>query len=179
MAWAQLAARFGVRVMIGGVATDATPSDWRAGVHGGLSGTVAWMAPPDMLAAAGMRDRGRLFSPIAMLLDTEVFDLIRQIPLGFDVDEETLAVGVIDEVGPAEHFLGEQHTLRHFRETWTSRFMDTSTWEAWEELGRLAPPEHAAATARELLDSVEPAPLPASVDHRIREVIAEHERDKG
>ena len=118
-----------------------------------------------------------MFSPIGMLLDAELFDLVRRIPLGFDVDDEALAVNVIDEVGPAEHFLGEQHTLRHFRETWTSRFMDTNTWEAWEAAGRPEPPEHASGYLRELLGSHQPAPLPATAEERIREVIAGHERD--
>jgi trimethylamine--corrinoid protein Co-methyltransferase len=113
-----------------------------------------------------------------MLLDTELFDLVRQIPLGFDVDDEALAVEVIDEVGPGEHFLGEQHTLHHFRQTWMSRFMDTSTWEAWEAAGRPEPPVHAAERTRQLLATHEPAPLPAGVEHEISEVIARHADDR-
>jgi trimethylamine---corrinoid protein Co-methyltransferase len=81
-------------------------------------------------------------------------------------------------VGPAEHFLGEQHTLHHFRETWTSRFMDTSTWEAWEEAGRPEAPDHAREQARETLASHVAAPLEPEVAARIEEVIAEHVRDR-
>jgi trimethylamine--corrinoid protein Co-methyltransferase len=179
MAFVQVARRLGLRAQIGAFATDAKASDWQAGMDGGLSATSAWMSPPDVLAAAGLRDGGRLFSPIAMLLDTELFDLVRQVPLGFDVDDEALAVDVIDEVGPGEHFLGEQHTLRHFRETWMARFMDTNTWEAWEVAGRPEPPEHAAVRAHELLASSHPVPLSDAAEERIREVIADHEHGEG
>jgi trimethylamine--corrinoid protein Co-methyltransferase len=179
MAWVQLARRLGLPVQLGGFATGAKSSDWQAGMDGGLSGTGIWMSGPDLLAAAGLRDGGRLFSPIAMLLDTELFDLIRQIPLGFQVDEEALALEVIEKVGPGGHFLGEPHTLRHMREAWMSRFMDKDSWEAWEEAGRPEPPKHAAEHARELLATHEPTPLPSAAEERILEVIAEHERRHG
>lgn len=179
MAWVQLARRLGLGAYVGAFATGSRSSDWQAGMEGGLSGTASWMAAPDLLAAAGLRDGGRVFSPVATLLDTELFDLIRRIPLGFEVDEETLALDVIEEVGPGGHFLGEQHTLRHMREAWMSRFMDKNAWEVWEEKGRSGPPDHAAEHARELLASHEPTPPPPAAEERIREVIAEHERDRG
>ena len=179
MAWVQMARRVGLPSHLGAFATGAKSSDWQAGMEGGLSGTACWMTGPDLLAAAGLRDGGRVFSPVAMLLDTELFDLVRQIPLGFEVDEEALAVEVIEKVGPGEHFLGEPHTLRHMREAWMSRFMDTDSWEAWEEAGRPQPPERAHARALELLASHEPTPLEPAAEERIREVIAEHERDHG
>jgi len=98
---------------------------------------------------------------------------------GFDVDEETLALEVIEKVGPGEHFLGERHTLRHMREAWTSRYMDKDTWEAWEEAETPQPPERAHDRASELLDTHEPSALPTEAEQRIREVIAEHERPVG
>ncbi len=178
MAWVQLARRLGLPAHLGAFATGSKSSDWQAGMEGGLSGTACWMTGPDLLAAAGLRNGGRVFSAIAMLLDAELFDLVRQIPLGFEVNEETLALEVIEKVGPGEHFLGEPHTIRHMRESWTSHFMDTDTWEAWEEAGKPQPPERAHARALELLASHEPMPLPPAVEERIREVIAEHERDR-
>jgi len=177
MAWVQLARLVGLPAHLGAFATGSKSSDWQAGMEGGLSATASWMTGPDLLAAAGLRNGGRVFSSIAMLLDAELFDLVRQVPLGFEVDEETLALEVIEEVGPGEHFLGEPHTLRHMREAWTSRYMDKDSWEGWEEAGRPQPPERARARALELLASHEPTPLPAAVEDRIREVIAEHERD--
>jgi trimethylamine--corrinoid protein Co-methyltransferase len=143
----------------------------------GLSSFTSWLAGADMLSAAGMLHGGRVFSPAEMLLDTELFDLVRTISLGFEVDEETLAVEVIEKVGPGEHFLGEAHTRRHMREAWTARFMNKDTWEAWEETGRPEPRDRARERALELMASHEPVPLASGVEERILEVIAEHERD--
>lgn len=177
MAWTQLAHRLGVPAYVGGATSGAKSSDWQAGMEDGLAATATWMTGPDVRAGAGLRDGGRLFSPVAMLLDAEVFDLVRRIPLGFAVDDDTLALEVIEKVGPGEHFLGEPHTVRHMREAWRARFMDTEPWEAWEEAGRPQPPERARARALEVLASHEPTPLPSQVRERIEEVIAEHARD--
>jgi trimethylamine--corrinoid protein Co-methyltransferase len=171
MAWVQLAEDLRIRSQLAAFPTRAAGSDWRAGVEGGLAATAGWMSPPDVLAGAGQRADGRVSSLTALLLDAELFDLVRFIPPGFDVDDETLAVEVIADVGPAEHFLGEQHTLRHFREAWVSRCMDTNTWEAWEEAGRPEPPAHAADRVRELLASHEPPPLDPALTRAIEEAV--------
>lgn len=176
MAWVQVAGRLGLPCLVETFATGAPASDWQAGMEGGLGATAAWMAAPDVLAGAGLRGGGDLFSPVGLLLDTEAFDIVRPIPLGFAVDEDALAIGVIERVGPGGHYLGEPHTLRHMRETWASRFMDRSTWEAWEEAGRPEPPDHARERARALLAEHRPTPLPPEVEAAIREVIAAHER---
>jgi trimethylamine--corrinoid protein Co-methyltransferase len=175
-AWIELARAVGLPAHVGALATGSRSSDWQAGIENGMSATASWMTGPDLLAAAGMRDGGRVFSPIATLLDAELFDIVRQVPLGFAADDEALAVEVIEDVGPGGHFLGEAHTLRHMREAWMSRFMDTDTWEAWEEAGRPQPPERARAKTLELLETHQPLPLEPAVEDRIREVIADHER---
>jgi len=176
MASAELAHHRGLPVRVGTFATGAKTPDWQAGLEGGLSSFASWLSGADMLCTAGLLHGARVFSLAEMLLDTELFDLVRQIPLGFEMDEEALAVEVIEKVGPGEHFLGERHTIRHMREAWMSRFMGTDTWEAWEEAGRPEPPGRAAERALELLASHEPEPLAPGVEERIWEVIAEHER---
>ena len=59
-----------------------------------------------------------------------------------------------------------------------SRFMDTDIWEGWEERGRPEPPQSARAKALELLESHQPPRRGPPSRFRIREVIAEHVRDR-
>jgi trimethylamine--corrinoid protein Co-methyltransferase len=179
MAFVQAAHALGLPAAVEALATGSRASDWQAGMEGGLGATACWMAGPDLVLGAGLRDGGAAFSPVGLLLDTEAFDLVRPIPLGFPVDEEVLAVEVIEKVGPGGHFLAEPHTLRHMREAWSSRFMDRDTWEAWEERGRPEPPDHARERARELLAEERPSTLGPETEIRIEEVIAAHARRRG
>ena len=128
MAWIQLARRLGLP-RSGRRVRHRSEGIRLAGRDGGraLGDRVLDERDPTCSPRRGCCTAARVFSPAAMLLDTELFDLVRQVPLGFEVDEETLALEVIEKVGPGEHFLGEPHTLRHMREAWTSRFMDKDT----------------------------------------------------
>jgi trimethylamine--corrinoid protein Co-methyltransferase len=78
---------------------------------------------------------------------------------GVEVTEETLALDVIDQVGPGGHFLGEDHTLKHFRQNWVPKLLDRSTRGEWEAGGQLTLKDRAQAKVREILEQYQPAPL--------------------
>jgi hypothetical protein len=52
------------------------------------------------------------------------------------ITPETLALDVIDAVGPGGDFLGTDHTHDHFREVWYPRLFDRRMLEGWQEAGR-------------------------------------------
>ncbi len=61
----------------------------------------------------------------------------RHMGRGTRIDEETLAIDVIDEVGIGNNFLNHQHTFDHFREEiWQPRFFNRYIWEDWEQRGK-------------------------------------------
>ncbi len=55
---------------------------------------------------------------------------------GLPVNDETLALDVIDKVGPGGHYLHEDHTFDHFKEIWYSDLFDRSVFEVWLGLSR-------------------------------------------
>ena len=148
---------------------------WRAGSRRGRAG---WPAP-DLLAAAGLRARR---SGLLAGRDAARRRAVRPRP----TDPARLRRGRgrarprgDRDVGPAEHFLGEQHTLqplcarRGCRASWTR-----TPWEAWEEAGRPAAARarrRARPRDRSRPTSRRRSPPPPRT--RIEEVIAEHERD--
>ena len=67
-----------------------------------------------------------------LVMSDEIIGMVRRLQRGVRVDEETLAVDVIDAVGPGGHFLSQAHTLRHFRdEFWFPTLMDRKQYENW------------------------------------------------
>jgi len=71
-------------------------------------------------------------SPEAMVIDNEIVDYALRFAQGIEVNDDTLAVDVIDKAGPGGHYLGEKHTLKHFRERWMPR-LDVDSLETWEK----------------------------------------------
>ena len=103
-----------------------------------------------------------------MVLVNEILDMVRHYVQGIPVNEETLALDLIDQVGPGGHYLQEEHTLAHFREMWYSDLFDRSIYARWVEEGEKQWDERLHAQTRRAITHT-PAPLP-------EEMVAELDR---
>ena len=172
----QLARRYRLPVSVGTFAPGAKAPDWQAGLECGLSGMASLLAGADMLSGAGLLHGARVFALEEMVLDAEIFGLLRHFAGGPSVAPDDLAVEVIRAVGPAGNFLAEDHTIATMRRLWTPRLFDRGTWEDWEAAGRPTPRDRARQRVRALLEAHEPAPLPASATAELDRIVAEAER---
>ena len=109
-------------------------------------------------------------SPEATVIDNEIVDYALRFAQGIEVNDDTLAVDVIDKAGPGGHFLGEKHTLKHFRERWMPR-LDVDSLETWEKEGIKSLGELAHQKVKEILATHKPAPLPEDVDREITRIL--------
>ena len=178
-AFAQLARHYRLPASIGTFAPGAKAPDWQAGLENGLSGLVSLLAGADMLSGAGLLYAARVFALEEMVLDAEIFGLVRHLAGGIDVDDATLAVDVIGEVGPGGNFLAEDHTIAHMRDLWQPRLFDRGTWEDWEAGGRPGARDRARERARSLLASHVPVPLPDGVAGELDAIVAAFSREAG
>ena len=86
---------------------------------------------------------------------------------------ETLAVDVIEEVGPGGHFLLHDHTARSFRrEFFFPQLFDRYGVEVWQNQGSRRVDEVARDKVRQILAQGPWLALPASVEAAMDEVIA-------
>jgi trimethylamine--corrinoid protein Co-methyltransferase len=115
-------------------------------------------------------------SPEAMVIDNEIVDYALRFAQGIEVNEDTLAVDVIDKAGPGGHFLGEKHTLKHFRERWMPR-LDVDSLETWEKEGIKSLGELAHQKVKEILATHKPTPLPEDVDREISRILQRAEAE--
>ena len=72
-----------------------------------------------------------MISPEYMVLVNEVLHMVGQYMRGLDVSDEALALDIIDSVGPGNHYLMLEHTMKHFREAWYSQLFDRNRYDNW------------------------------------------------
>jgi trimethylamine--corrinoid protein Co-methyltransferase len=172
LAVAQLGRRYGIPVSLGVNGTGAKTQSWQGGAQGGLLMMgILGCGNVDLLGCAGSVDNSRVFSFPQVLLDCELFRVAAEMTRGFIVDAEHLAVSVIDEVGPGNHFLGSKHTRKHMRDNWHSKLFSSATWDEWEASGRKGAEDSALDRAREIVASYEPPPLPEDVDQELQRIV--------
>jgi trimethylamine:corrinoid methyltransferase-like protein len=70
----------------------------------------AMLVPGDMLTGIGSLYGDSVSSLTELMLGAVIFDIAARWAEGFRFDEEDFQVDTIDEVGPAGHFLDQEHT---------------------------------------------------------------------
>jgi trimethylamine--corrinoid protein Co-methyltransferase len=126
-----------------------------------------------VLHAAGWSDGGLTASFEQMVIDAEMLEMTARFFEGVPVDDERLALEVIGHVGAGGHFLGEEHTRRHFRsEFYYPALADTEAYDAWVKKG--AKDAYARATERwkKLLASYQEPTLDPGIDAALQEFMA-------
>ena len=60
--------------------------------------------------------------------------MVKRLMAGCQPDRESLALEMIDRVGPTGHFMEEAHTLENFRSaTWHPALFDRQALEPWQQ----------------------------------------------
>ncbi len=172
---AQMARHYRVPSNIGTFAPNAKDSNWHAGVENASSGAASIFAGADMMCGAGLLNGARIFSFEQLLMDCEIFEMLRRTAERIEVNEETLALDTIHSVGPGNHYMAEPHTFKHLREIWQPTVIDRSPYEKWLAEGRRDALENAHRRAAEILANHRPEVLTAEVKAGIDKIIAKYE----
>ncbi len=116
---------------------------------------------------------GSVFQLCAM---DEAIGYARRITRGIEVNDDTLAVSVIHDVGPNGHYLKEKHTRRHYKsEFWYPNLLDRQDFETWEMTGGLTMKDRTIARVRDILATHSPSPIKPETEKVIEKVLAQAE----
>ena len=107
-------------------------------------------------------DHGSLVSPAYMVLVNEILHNVNQFMNGVPVTDDTLAIDLIDRVGPGGHFLQEDHTMNHFRKVRYTKLIDRSVYDQWKEAGGKRFGDRLREITKETMDH-QPAPLSSDI----------------
>ncbi|NLE22302.1 MAG: hypothetical protein GX624_05940 [Actinobacteria bacterium] len=172
LASVQVAAHVGLPIVAGGLRTTSHEPDWQACQQDAFVAMTTTASGADVTGGAGLLGAAGAFSPQQLVMDTEVFSWNASIAAGIRVEDETIALDAIKQVGIGGNYLGHRHTRRHMKEVWRPRLLDRSMWDAWIASGREGAYEKATALARQLLAEHTPVPLGAEARGVIERIIA-------
>jgi trimethylamine--corrinoid protein Co-methyltransferase len=166
----ELADFYNVPLSMGSFATGAKEPNWQAGLENSLSTFMASASMADMLLGVGLLNGSTIWSFEQMIMDCEIFSIVRKMMDGIPVNDETLALDAIRETGPRGDFLTNDHTLRNMRGLWLGKLLDRrpySTWETKKDGAR----DWARDRAKAILAAHHPAPLEPKLEAELRKII--------
>ena len=162
---AELARHYGLPVFGTGGATDSKLVDAQTGAEYGTSLLVAALAGTNLIHDVGYLDSGLTGSLESIVLGAEQIRWVKRFLSGFKVSDDTLALDVTAQVGPAGDFLGHDHTIEYLRRTmWVPYVTDHVGYDSWAAAGAKDYAARAREHARRLIESHRPQAIDSSID---------------
>ena len=153
--------------------SDSKVVDGQCCFESALGILMAALAGVNVVSGPGMLASENCQSLEKLVIDDELCAMAYRLVEGIDVDEETLALEVIEKVGPGGHYLGERHTLKHFRR---ERYIPSDvvcrlSLDAWRKAGSKDIITRAKERVEKLLREHQPKPMPEERAEALKEVL--------
>lgn len=143
-----------------------------------MSTLLTALAGANIIYGVGMLELGITFSFEQFVMDNDIVKMVNKVVRGIDINDETLAVDVIKQVGAGGDFLMQEHTIKHMRTAQSSpRLMNRKMKHAWVETGSKSLTEVAREEAINILNNHKPEPLTADVASKLSSIIEAAEEE--
>jgi trimethylamine--corrinoid protein Co-methyltransferase len=157
--------------------SDAKTLDPEAGIESAFSCLAQALGGVNLIHDVGYLDLGMICSAEMLVMGDEVIGMVRRFIRGIEVNADTLARELIENVGPGGNFLQEEHTCQYFRkEHWIPTLMARQAYDAWEREGRKTMGDRVREKIRRILETHTVPPLSDSVLAELTRLKKEGER---
>ncbi len=127
---------YGFPVYINAGLTDSKRVDAQAGLEIGITLSMGLLAKADIFGHLGICGMDQAASLDMLLLQSEIISYVKNLNRDLIINEKSLALDVIEKVGPRGSFLETMHTLKNYRKAlWSPRLLNREDYPAWKEKG--------------------------------------------
>lgn len=157
--------------------SDSKVLDQQAAAEAAMSIMAAGLSGANLIHDVGYLESGLIGSHEMVVLSNELIGQVKHFISGVQVNDETLALDVIKEVGPGGNFLMNDHTARNFRKAfWLPKLMDRSRYDPWKADGAKTLGDRLRRRVAEILTTHTVEPLADDVNAGIDKIIAEADK---
>ncbi len=142
-----------------GIGSDSPVFDGQCMSEGALRSMLIGLSGADVLGAAGQLEVSTTISPVQLVIDNEVFGMLRRMISEMTFDDETMAWEDLLNVKPGGQFLTSDHTLRNCRDIWMPLNFDRLTRESWEQKEKESLIDRATEFCMDILRNKKPVTL--------------------
>lgn len=137
------------------------------------------MAGANVIYGLGMLEMGITFDLAQLVWDHELAGLMLYTLKGVPVNDTTLAVDVIKEMGIGKDYLSHATTFEHMRSQSQTDLVDRRMRDRWAELGSKDAYQRSREKTLKILEKYEPPQLSKEVLQKVRSIVVEAEKELG
>jgi trimethylamine--corrinoid protein Co-methyltransferase len=176
---AALARRLGVPFRSGGGLCSSKIPDAQAAYEAANTLQHAMLAGVNfMLHTAGWLEGGLTMSYEKFIMDLDQAGMMHAFLRGVDLSENGMGMEAIREVGPGQHHLGSNHTLKNYETAfYHSSVADNNSFEQWESEGAQDAVSRANSLCKEMLQRYQLPQIDPAIDEALLEFIAKRKAE--
>lgn len=139
--------------------SDAKLVDQQAAIDAALTIAVEAISGGQLIHDLGYLESGLTFSLAQLAICDEIVAWLKPFLKPVEINDETLALDLIDQLGPDGSFLNTAHTRKHYRERWYPNLIERFNFSQWEKKGGQTLAQRAADKVEAILATHQPVPL--------------------
>jgi trimethylamine--corrinoid protein Co-methyltransferase len=150
--------------------------DYQTGYEKSFSGLAAALAGVNVVSMHGGIYSELSWHPVQAVLDDDLAGMIGNFLEGATINEDTLALDVIANVGSSPgHYLGTQHTFDFWKsELYTPKSADRTSYDAWLKNGKKTTIDYAKERCEDIIANHKiSVPLTAHQDDALQRIMKE------
>jgi trimethylamine--corrinoid protein Co-methyltransferase len=167
----ELAHRYGLPIFGLTGCSDSKLPDEQAAAEAALSILLESLAGSQLAHDVGYLDSGMTNSIEQVVICDEIIAYTRHFLKEVDVDEDSLALDVIHEIGVDGDFISSKHTALHYRKDWYPKLFERRSYEGWKKAGGKTLRQRAQEKALHILENHQPQLLPPDVQQKLDQTI--------
>lgn len=130
--------------------------------------------------AAGWMEGGLTCSYEKFIIDVDNLQMVAEFLDPLVVDDDTLALEAVRDVGPGGHYFGTPHTQARYRDAFYAPLIsDWRNYESWAEAGRPTAYEKANRLWKDVLAQYSPPPLDPAIAEEIDAFVERRKAEGG
>lgn len=168
--------RYGVETWVMGGLSDSMIHDEQAGYERVMNMMLAALSGANGITVLGTLESCLTISQQQLVIDNEIAGAVRRCLRGIEVNDETLAISEIKNVGPGGHYLARKHTLQHIsQEHYILRITNRKLRNQWIASGSMDIAAVARREAKRILETHMVEPLNKETQRQLSKIVHDAE----
>jgi len=162
---------YGIPVHTYATGTDACFSDTQSGIEQATLAQMVALSGASVLGAAGQIETAKTLNPQQLIIDNEIFGMVKQLKAGLVVDEENIGWEDLMSIKEGESFVTKDHTFAHFKDGFRTKLFSRDSRTTWLEKGAKTLEERAKDAYQIIKANYQPVNLPENVLKELEAIV--------
>jgi len=158
-----------------GYTSTSKEIDFQCGYEKATAALISALSGSNLQIFQGGSGSELLYHPVLSILDDDIAGWIGRFLEGVEVNDETLAINLINEVGPIPgHYLNTEHTRKWWKkEQFIPKVADREVYSVWIKTGKKDALALAKERTEEILARHKPKPLTPAQEKAVENMLKE------